>query len=82
MSPETVPHLDRARGYLRRGHENVANEAWEIVAFSAYTAAFHAAQVLVFERSRLTPKTHKGLKSEVHRLARLEPEIQPDLLAR
>lgn len=80
MSPEARPHLDRARHYLRAAQANVRSASWEMAALAAYTAAFHAAQVLIFERGRKTTKTHNGLKSELHRYARLEPAMDPDLV--
>ena len=82
MSPESLPHIDRAHRFLAQARGAVLQAAWETVAFNAYTAAFHAAQVLVFDRSRQTPKTHNGLKSELNRLAALEPAMDADLVRR
>ncbi len=37
---------------------------------TAYLAAFHAAQALIFERSGRTPKTHRGVRTQFAALAR------------
>ena len=47
----------------------------------AYYAMFHAAQALIFDRSDRLPKTHRGTRTQFHRLARGEPGIDADLPA-
>lgn len=80
MSPESLPTLDRARQFLHQARSARYDAAWDLVGFGAYTAAFHAATVLIFERARLTPKTHNGVKSELNRLAKLDPAMDRDLV--
>ena len=42
---------------------------------TAYLAAFHAAQALIFERTGRTPKTHRGVRTQFGALARAESNI-------
>jgi uncharacterized protein (UPF0332 family) len=61
--------LAGARSSLRFGLSNDAGRG-------AYLAASHAAQAFIFERTGKTAKTHQGVQSEFHRLAREEFRIE------
>ena len=46
---------------------------------SAYLAAFHAAQALIFDRLGRVLKTHAGVHAEFLRLTRNDPRVGADL---
>jgi uncharacterized protein (UPF0332 family) len=46
---------------------------------TAYLAAFHAAQALIFERTKRTPKTHRGVRTQFSTLVREETSIDISL---
>jgi uncharacterized protein (UPF0332 family) len=48
---------------------------------TAYLAGFHAAQALIFEMTRRTAKTHKGVQTEFNRLTRDRTDFDHDLRA-
>ena len=43
---------------------------------TAYLAAFHAAQALIFERTGRTPKTHQGVRTQFAKLARADNHFE------
>ena len=81
MTPEAQEHLDKAREYLTKAREtfdilHYADEAGR----AAYLAGFHAAQAVLSERTRKTPKTHRGLRTLFARLVRDEPRLDQDFV--
>ena len=66
MKPETAQFLDKA-------HECLADATRyqllvpRIAGREAYLAAFHAAEALLFERTRKIAKTHRGLRAQFAR---------------
>ena len=85
MKPETSAYLDKARYALNEARAVASIELAEAAGRAAYLAAFHAAQVLIFERSGKVPKTHHGVHAQFSRLASDEPSIGielPRLLSR
>ncbi len=68
MKPETAAYLATAHDHLREARVIVAIPLTRIAARSAYIAAFHAAQALVFERAGKVVKTHSGIRSEFSRI--------------
>ena len=80
MTPEAGLHLDKARQCLANAKVilgvDLANDAGR----NAYLAAFHAAQALIFERTGKCSKTHQGVHSEFHRLAKTECASSGDSL--
>ena len=75
MAPEASDYLAKARQCLANARAclgfGLSNDAGRGV----YLAAFHASQALIFERTGKVAKTHQGVQSEFHRLARDEPRI-------
>jgi uncharacterized protein (UPF0332 family) len=63
VRPETEAYLEKAR--------QLANDAGR----NAYLAVFHAAQALIFERTGKAAKSHRGVQSEFHRLAKDDSNI-------
>jgi uncharacterized protein (UPF0332 family) len=46
---------------------------------TAYLAGFHAAQAFISEKTGKSVKTHKGVQTELHRLARDVPGFHGDV---
>ena len=65
--------------YLAKADECLANAARTTITNdagrSAYLAAFHAAQALIFESTGRVAKTHHGVHSEFSRLTLGKPEL-------
>lgn len=72
MKPETREHVSKARDDLDDAVAIMSIGLAKISARSAYYAAFHAAEALIFEFTGKIAKTHSGVRSE---LARLMPEL-------
>jgi uncharacterized protein (UPF0332 family) len=79
VSPETALHLAKARQSLAKAHAMLAIEMADEAGRTAYLAAFHAAQAIIFERTARTPKTHRGVRTQFGALARAEPSIDISL---
>jgi uncharacterized protein (UPF0332 family) len=75
VSPEAQLHLTKARQSLAKAHAMLTIDQTDEAGRSAYLAAFHAAQALVFERAGRTPKTHNGQRAQFGALARAETAI-------
>ena len=75
MSPEAEAYLEKARRCLSNAGANLgiglANDAGR----NAYLAVFHAAQALILERTGKVAKSHRGVQTEFHRLAKDEPDL-------
>jgi uncharacterized protein (UPF0332 family) len=80
VSPEADLHLVKARQALTKAATMLRAELPDEAGRSAYLAAFHAAQALIFERTGRTTKTHQGVRGQFGKLALLEPQI--DVLLR
>ena len=61
-----LPKTPRANGRLEAGR-------------GAYLAAFHAAQALIFERTKRVAKTHRGVHGQFLRLIGDDPRIDETL---
>lgn len=75
MKPETRKFLDKAQSDLADAKKIAAIDLANVAARSAYYAAFHAAEGLIFERAGKVAKTHSGVRSEFARLAKQSPQI-------
>jgi uncharacterized protein (UPF0332 family) len=75
VRPETAKFLDKAKDDLADASKIAAIELATVAARSAYYAAFHAAEGLIFEKTGKVAKTHSGVRSEFARLARQSPKI-------
>jgi uncharacterized protein (UPF0332 family) len=73
MTPETTVFMVAAERALANANRILAINIADQAARLAYYAQFHAAQALIFERTAKNAKTHKGVDSQFHRLAKLEP---------
>ena len=75
MRPETEAYLEKARQCLSSAHANLGIRLANDAGRNAYLAVFHAAQALIFERTGKAAKSHRGVQSEFHRLAKDDPNI-------
>lgn len=80
MTEERRESLARAEEHLGLARLNLGHGAWDLAAALAYTAAFHAALALVVRATGKAPRTHEGLKRELHRVNREHRLIPPELL--
>jgi uncharacterized protein (UPF0332 family) len=70
MTPEIAAYLRKARSILSQGEIAFGVGLFDIAGRSAYLAAFHAAQAMLFEKIGRAFKTHHGVQNEFHRLIR------------
>lgn len=75
MKPETEAFLEKARQCLSNAHANLGIQLTNDAGRNAYLAVFHAAKALIFERTGKVVKSHQGVQSEFHRLAKDDPSI-------
>jgi uncharacterized protein (UPF0332 family) len=81
MKPEAADYLEKARESLDEARAIYGIGLASVAARSAYYAAFHAAQALIFSQSGKVAKTHGGVRSEFNRLAKDNEHISPELRA-
>jgi len=79
VTPEAARYREKASRCLADARASLGFGLSNDAGRGAYLAAFHATQALIFERSGKSAKTHQGVQSEFHRLARNEPRIAPSL---
>jgi len=77
VTPEAERYLEKARRCLADARASLGFGLSNDAGRGAYLAVFHAAQAFIFERTAKAAKTHQGVQSEFHRLARNEPRIDP-----
>ena len=75
MKPETEAFLEKARQCLFNAQANLGIQLTNDAGRNAYLAVFHAAKALIFERTGKVVKSHQGVQSEFHRLAKDDPRI-------
>ncbi len=63
MTPEASDYLRKAREDLGDARKIAAINLARAAARSAYYAAFHAAEALIFERTGKIAKTHSGVRT-------------------
>jgi uncharacterized protein (UPF0332 family) len=80
VTPEAAEHLARAREYLGKirflldvAHFN------DDAGRSAYLAALHAAQALIFERTGKVASSHGGINSQFNLVTRDDPRVDTEL---
>ena len=79
MTPEASRFVDKAGRLLVEADAVLALGLHDAAGRSAYLAAFHVAQALIFERQGSVPKTHNGVQTEFLRLTRDDPAVDPKL---
>lgn len=80
MTPIARDYLDGARGDLKDARKILGIGLPKAAARSAYFAAFHAAEALIFEKMGKAVKTHSGVHSEFARILRGFPDARKPLL--
>ena len=80
MRPEAADYLEKARGFLNKARDWLeAVHYGDETARTAYLAAFHAAQALLFERTGRVVKTHRGVRTAFARLAEEDSRLDKTL---
>lgn len=79
MTPESSDALARAREDLHDARRVAALPIARVAARLAYSAMFHAAEALIFERTGKAAKTHSGVRSLLAQLTRHLPSPDRDL---
>lgn len=79
MKPETAAYLASAGEALADAQRILAIGIARQAARLACYAQFHAAQALIFEHTDRIAKTHRGVQSQFHMLAKADPAIDPRL---
>ena len=79
MTPEARSYLDKARQSLAHARAILDIELGDEAGRAAYLAALHAAQALIFERTRRVAKTHRGVHGQFLRLVAGEPRVGAEL---
>ena len=77
MTPESTAFLQKANLALTKARDVLAINYPDEAGRHAYSAAYHAAQALIFERTGKASKTHKGVKALFGKLAKAEPAMLP-----
>jgi uncharacterized protein (UPF0332 family) len=76
---ETQAYLEKSRQTLAHAHAILAIDLGEEAGRSAYLAALHAAQALIFERTGRVAKTHRGVHGQFLRLVAEDARVDPGL---
>ena len=77
MKPQAAAFLVAADEALSDARGNLSIKIFRQAARLAYYAQFHAAQALIFERTSMISKTHKGVDRQFHKLAKTETTLAP-----
>ncbi len=75
MSPEAALHLAKAAQSLAKARAMLTMQMADEAGRIAYLAAFHTAHAFFFERTKRTPKTHRGVRTQFSALARQESSM-------
>jgi uncharacterized protein (UPF0332 family) len=81
LSPETAAYLAKARRTLVEAETMLQSKLYEAAGRAAYLAGFHAAQALISERTGRGVKTHRGVRTEFHRLTKDVSGVDDELRA-
>ena len=79
MTPEAAGYLDKARDLLVQAEAMLGIGLSDAAGRTAYLAEFHAAQRLIFERTRKSLKSHRGVNTEFLRLTKDDIRIAAEL---
>jgi uncharacterized protein (UPF0332 family) len=79
VRPEAQAYLDKSRQALANAHAILGIDLGEEAGRSAYLAALHAAQALIFERTGRVAKTHRGVHGQFLRLVAEDARVDPGL---
>lgn len=79
MTPETGYFLDKAQKLLIEADSVLAINLFDVAGRMAYLAGFHAAQAFISEQTGRSVKTHRGVRTELHRLTKGDPNFEAEL---
>ena len=79
MTPQAARSLDKARQLLGEAETMLRVGLKEAAGRTAYLAAYHAAQALIFERAGKVLKTHAGVQTEFLKLTRDDLRVDSKL---
>lgn len=74
MTPTAADYFEKAQRDLDEARKIFSIGLAAVAARSAYYAAFHADEALIFERTGKIAKTHAGVRAEFARLTKTGPE--------
>jgi uncharacterized protein (UPF0332 family) len=79
LTPQANRSIEKARKLLEDAGTMQQSGLNDQAGRTAYLAAFHGAQALIFERTGRVLKTHKGVHAEFLRLTKDERRFRDDL---
>jgi uncharacterized protein (UPF0332 family) len=80
VTPESKRALEKARSCLMKAKIIFNTGLGDEAGRGAYLAAFHAARAFIFEITRKPIKSHNGVQTLFHELARKNPAIPTEFL--
>jgi uncharacterized protein (UPF0332 family) len=81
VTPETAAFLAKAREFLAKAEDMLADDWPDEAGRAAYLAGMHAAQALIFERTGKVVRRHRGVQGEFAGLMAHDPRFDADLRA-
>jgi uncharacterized protein (UPF0332 family) len=81
VKSESDAFLDKAREFLAKAADMMADEWPDEAGRAAYLAGLHAAQALIFERTGNVAKTHRGVQNQLERVTKNELRFDAELHA-
>jgi uncharacterized protein (UPF0332 family) len=81
VTPEAAAFLDKAREFLAKADDMLADGWPDEAGRASYLAGLHAAQAFIVERTGNFVKRHRGLQRELGRLTKDEPRFEVELRA-
>lgn len=81
MTPEAAAFLDKAREFLLKAEDMLADDWPDEAGRAAYLAGLHAAHAVIVERTGRIIKRHRGVRNALWRLVKDEPPFDPELQA-
>jgi len=79
VTPQAAEFLEKARKLLAEADVMLSVKLNEAAGRTAYLAAFHAAQALIFQHLGKVLKTHNGVQAEFLRLTKDDPRVDAEL---
>jgi uncharacterized protein (UPF0332 family) len=79
VTPEAAGYMEKAWDLLAQAEAMLGIELSDAAGRTAYLAEFHAAQGLIFERTRKSLKSHRGVHTEFLRLTKDDDRIEAEL---
>jgi uncharacterized protein (UPF0332 family) len=79
MKPQTAAYLEKSGQALDKARRVLAIDIPDEAGRHAYYAQFHAAQALIFERTGTVAKSHRGVSSQFHKIAKDDAAIGSNL---